>query len=249
MIDEMIQNLLAESEELKPKLEIVRKRLEDKIQLKEIHRKHQVEKMTTAREMERAYKSRLQEQLQAMRAGFDARLNENRRDIDEKYKNKLDEANEALQQMNQAQEETARMRLRVNELEKTGSGYESRTEALNRKIADFESQLRLTRDDYDLRLSQRDKRVVELQEEIGRLLNENQDKFDLGVQLNTELKAYQESRLSISRQPPAASPAAPGDRSLNVLSAYFGWLRAITSNSDCDIEIEEHDVDGKFIKL
>ncbi|VDN23730.1 unnamed protein product [Gongylonema pulchrum] len=31
MIDEMIQNLLAESEELKPKLEILRKRLEDKI--------------------------------------------------------------------------------------------------------------------------------------------------------------------------------------------------------------------------
>ncbi|VDN40424.1 unnamed protein product, partial [Gongylonema pulchrum] len=189
--------------------------------------------------------------------------------------NKLDEANEALQQMNQAQEETARMRLRVHGLGKTGSGCESRIEALNRKIADFESQVRLTRDDYDLRLSQRDKRVVELQE-IGRLLKENQDKFDLGVQLNTELKPYQESRYHIYCFSRifliAASPAAPGDRFLNVLFAYFGWLRAVKGkrfiafdgslsyqniakkykikfNSDCDIEIEEHVVDGKFIKL
>ncbi|VDN27855.1 unnamed protein product [Gongylonema pulchrum] len=188
-LEDVYKNLLAESEELERQLEILRKQLGDKLQLEEMHRKCQVEMMTTAREMERACKSRLQEQLQAMRAGFDACLNESRCDIDEKYKNKLDEANETLQQMNQAQEETARMRLRVHELEKAGSGYESRIEALNRKISDFESQLRLTRDDYDLRLSQRDKRVVELQEEIGRLLNENQDKFDLGVQLNTELKA------------------------------------------------------------
>lgn len=41
---------------------------------------------TTAREIERTYESRLQEQLQAMRAEFDARLNKNRRDIDETYK-------------------------------------------------------------------------------------------------------------------------------------------------------------------
>lgn len=41
---------------------------------------------TTAREMERTYESRLQEQLQAMRAEFDERLNRNRREIDETYK-------------------------------------------------------------------------------------------------------------------------------------------------------------------
>lgn len=54
--------------------------------MEEVHRKRQVEMTTTAREMERTYESRLQEQLQAMRAEFDARLNRNRRDIDETYK-------------------------------------------------------------------------------------------------------------------------------------------------------------------
>uniref|UniRef100_A0A183ECT4 Lamin n=1 Tax=Gongylonema pulchrum TaxID=637853 RepID=A0A183ECT4_9BILA len=272
----LIQDLQARLNSAENKL----KHLEDvDKQLEEIHRKRQVEMTTTAREMERTYESRLQEQLQAMRAEFDARLNRNRRDIDETYKNKLNEANEARQQMNQAREEVARMRLRIHELEKTGGGYESRIEALNKKIADLESQLRFIRDDYDVRLSQRDKRILELQGEIDRLLNEYQDLFDLKVQLDTELKAYQnllegeESRLNISQQSsPATSPSAAGDRALSVSFADSGYRRAVkrkrfiasddslyyrntaktyktTSNSDCDIEIEEHDTDGKFIKL
>ncbi|VDO46081.1 unnamed protein product [Brugia timori] len=249
-------------------------------QLEEIHRKRQVEMTTTAREMERTYESRLQEQLQAMRAEFDERLNKNRRDIDETYKNKLNEANEARQQMNLAKEEAARLRLRIHEMEKVGGGYESRIEGLNKKIADLESQLRFVRDDCDVRINQRDKRVAELQEEIDRLLNEYQDLFDLKVQLDTELKAYQnllegeESRLNISQQSsggsPAASPSAGSRFSLSYTDS--GHRRPIkrkrfnasddslyyrntaksyktTSNSDCDIEIEEHDTDGKFIKL
>ncbi|OZC12861.1 intermediate filament protein [Onchocerca flexuosa] len=241
------KNLLAENEDLKQQLEILRKQVEDEAlantalhnqnqslkedydflkrthegQLEEIHRKRQVEMTTTAREIERTYESRLQEQLQAMRAEFDERLNKNRRDIDETYKNKLNEANEARQQMNLAKEEAARLRLRIHEVEKVGSGYESRIEGLNKKIADLESQLRFVRDDCDVRISQRDKRIAELQGEIDRLLTEYQDLFDLKVQLDTELKAYQnllegeESRLNISQQSsggsPAVSPTA-GDR-------------------------------------
>uniref|UniRef100_A0A158Q776 Lamin-C n=1 Tax=Elaeophora elaphi TaxID=1147741 RepID=A0A158Q776_9BILA len=278
------KNLLVENEDLKQQLEILRKQVEDEAlantalhnqnqslkedyegkfdhfsQLEEIHRKRQVEMTTTAREMERTYESRLQEQLQAMRSEFDERLNKNRREIDETYKNKLNEANEARQQMNLAKEEAARLRLRIHEMEKVGSGYESRIEGLNKKIADLESQLRFVRDDCDVRISQRDKRIV---------------------QLDTELKAYQnllegeESRLNISQQSSGGSPGASpsgGDR-FSLSYTDSGHRRPIkrkrfnasddslyyrntaksyktTSNSDCDIEIEEHDTDGKFIKL
>ncbi|VDN00816.1 unnamed protein product [Thelazia callipaeda] len=296
-----------ENEDLKQQLDILRKQVEDEAlantalhnqnqslkedyeflkkthegQLEEIHRKRQVELTTTAREMERTYESRLQEQLQAMRSEFDERLNRNRRDIDETYKNKLNEANEARQQMNLAKEEAARQRLRVHELEKAGSTYESQIEALNRKVIDLESQLRFTRDDCDVRISQRDKRIIELQEEIDRLLNEYQDLFDLKVQLDTELKAYQnllegeESRLNISQQSsPLSSTDSPSGAGSRYSVSYTdsGHRRAVkrkrfnasddslyyrdtaktyktTSNSDCDIEIEEHDTGGKFIKL
>lgn len=39
-----------------------------------------------SRELERTYESHLQEQLRAMRTEFDARLSENRQEIDEIYK-------------------------------------------------------------------------------------------------------------------------------------------------------------------
>lgn len=52
-------------------------------------------------------------------------------------------------------------------------------------------QLRFVRDDADVRLQQRDSRIAELQQEIDRILSEYQDLFELKVQLDTELRAYQ----------------------------------------------------------
>ncbi|KHN84870.1 Lamin-1 [Toxocara canis] len=250
------KGLAAENAELKRQLEVLRKQVEDEAilntalhnqnqslkedyeflkkthegQLEEIHRKRQVEMTTTAREIERTYESRLQEQLQAMRAEFDARLNKNRRDIDETYKNKMNEANEARQQANQAREESARLRLRIHELEKSAGAHDSRVDALNKKITDLENQLRFVRDDADVRLQQRDSRIAELQQEIDRILSEYQDLFELKVQLDTELRAYQsllegeESRLNISQQSSVSSAGlggagGAGSSSLTTLSS------------------------------
>uniref|UniRef100_A0A915BPD4 Lamin-1 n=1 Tax=Parascaris univalens TaxID=6257 RepID=A0A915BPD4_PARUN len=308
------KGLAAENAELKRQLEVLRKQVEDEAivntalhnqnqslkedyeflkkthegQLEEIHRKRQVEMTTTAREIERTYESRLQEQLQAMRAEFDARLNKNRRDIDETYKNKMNEANEARQQANQAREESARLRLRIHELEKTAGANESRVDALNKKISDLENQLRFVRDDADVRLQQRDSRIAELQQEIDRILSEYQDLFELKVQLDTELRAYQsllegeESRLNISQQSSVSSSGlgghGGGDAGSSRIAAYSSSQlggsprRSVkrkrfiasdnssffrntaktyktTANSDCDVEIDAHDTNGKFVRL
>ncbi|VDK50564.1 unnamed protein product [Anisakis simplex] len=361
------KGLASENAELKHQLDTLRKQVEDQTiistalgnqnqslkedyeflkkthegQLEEIHRKRQVEMTTTAREIERTYESRLQEQLQAMRAEFDARLNKNRRDIDETYKNKMNEANEARQQATTAREESARLRLRIHELEKNVGAHDSRVDALNKKISDLENQLRFVRDDADVRIQQRDNRIGELQQEIDRILSEYQDLFELKVQLDTELRAYQsllegeESRLNISQQSSvssgglggggdaaaslatyssssqvgaSSSPRRGGVKrrrfiasdnssifrntaktykvlffSLIVLSFYFIFIKPLisplrivtpfksqntklgmnldvvtylstvslqtTANSECDVEIDAHDTNGKYVRL
>ncbi|VDD90284.1 unnamed protein product [Enterobius vermicularis] len=259
--------VLNQNQSLKEDYEFLKKTHED--QMEEVHRKRQVEMTTTAREMERTYESRLQEQLQAMRAEFDARLNRNRRDIDETYKNKLNEANEARQMANQAREEAARLRLRIHELEKVASGHDDVVSGLNKKIADLEMQLAYTKDDAEVRLQQRNERINELQREIDRLLNEYQDLFDLKVQLDTELKAYhnllegEETRLNISQQSsysPSASPASSTARygvkrkrfdTSDDTHFYQNAAKSYktTAKSTGDVEIEAHDTDGKFVKL
>ncbi|MFH4976111.1 hypothetical protein AB6A40_002820 [Gnathostoma spinigerum] len=278
--DETLTNtaLLNQNQSLKEDYDFLKKTHEG--QLEEIHRKRQVEMTTTAREMERTYESRLQEQLQAMRAEFDARLNKNRRDIDETYKNKLNEANEARNQANEAREECSRLRLRIHELEKNANAHDSRVDALNKKIQDLENQLRFAREDADVRVQQRDSRIADLQQEMDRLLHEYQDLFDLKVQLDTELKAYhnllegEEARLNISQESShSGSPSGALSESVRSTSyAADGSRRGIkrrrflaaddssyfhntaknyktTANSECDIEIESHDVGGRFVKL
>lgn len=307
-LEEENKSLAADKAELQRQLEVLRKQVEDEAlantalmnqnqslkedyeflkkthegQLEEIHRKRQVEMTTTAREMERTYESRLQEQLQAMRAEFDARLNRNRRDIDETYKNKLNEANEARQDLIAARDEAARLRLRLHELEKSAGTYDIRIDALQKKIAELETELRVARENAGICLQQRDQRITELQQDIDRILNEYQDLLDLKVQLDTELKAYQnllegeETRLNISQQSSGSSSGearfAGGGLASSASYADSASRRAIkrkrfaasddslyyrntaktyktTANSNCDIEIESHDADGKFIKL
>ncbi|KHN84864.1 Lamin-1 [Toxocara canis] len=199
----------------------------------------------------------------------------------------MNEANEARQQANQAREESARLRLRIHELEKSAGAHDSRVDALNKKITDLENQLRFVRDDADVRLQQRDSRIAELQQEIDRILSEYQDLFELKVQLDTELRAYQsllegeESRLNISQQSSVSSAGlggagGAGSSSLTTLSSsqltgsprrsaikrkrfiasdnssFFrntAKTYKTTANSECDVEIDAHDTNGKFVRL
>uniref|UniRef100_A0A0N5AX40 Lamin n=1 Tax=Syphacia muris TaxID=451379 RepID=A0A0N5AX40_9BILA len=238
--------VLNQNQSLKEDFEFLKKTHED-VRIR-FYLKRQVEMTTTAREMERTYESRLQEQLQAMREEFDASLSRNRRDIDETYKNKLNEANEARQMANKAREESARLRLRVHELEKA---------------------LAYAKEDAVVCLQQRDEHIAELQREIDRLHNEYQDLFDLKVQLDTELKAYhnllegEETRLNISQQSsysPSSSPASSTSRfgikrrrfdTSDDTHFYQNAAKSYktTAKSTGDVEIESHDTDGKFVKL
>lgn len=59
------------------------------------------------------------------------------------FQNKLNEANEARQLMNQAREEAARLRLRVHDFEKNERSKDAVIDSLNKKIADLENQVNL----------------------------------------------------------------------------------------------------------
>lgn len=73
----------ASQPELKEDLEFLRSRYKEG--LEEMRRNSQAEVVITVREVERTYESLLQEQLLAIRAGFDERLARYRKEIDEAY--------------------------------------------------------------------------------------------------------------------------------------------------------------------
>lgn len=146
-------------------------------------------------EIETRYNHKLQEQIQAMRADFDQRITSSRAEVDELYKNKLNEAIEAASRQHnsaqEAREEASRQRLLIHDLENKLKNHDSRVDALNRKIEDLESSLRRTQEEADIRVQQRDERIRDLEADAANLLNDYQDLLDVKVQLDTELQAYQ----------------------------------------------------------
>uniref|UniRef100_A0A915D0L8 Lamin n=1 Tax=Ditylenchus dipsaci TaxID=166011 RepID=A0A915D0L8_9BILA len=232
-------------------------------QMEEFRRKRQVEMTSFSTEVENRYQVKLQEQLHNMRADFDARIAQSRAEVDELYKNKLAEANEAA----------ARNRA-------TAADAREEATALNRRINELEKDLRRLHEETDIRIQQKDERINLLENEAAAMMNEYQDLMDLKVQLDTELQAYQkllegeETRLHIT---PVASPNvsqqthhvsftdSPG--SIIHSSLRRGTKRRrldqedfvdfdqssktykSNSHSDVDIVIDELDTEGGFIRL
>lgn len=231
--------LKKELEEYKTQLEVLRNQLEDEVvlrtelenklatykedldfarrshnnQMEEFRRKRQVEMTSFSTEVENRYQIKLQEQLQNMRADFDARIAQSRAEVDELYKSKLAEANEAANRnratASDAREEASRYRLKIHDLEGLVTGNDAKVAMLTRRIADLEKDLRRLHEETDIRIQQRDERINLLENEAAAMMNEYQDLMDLKVQLDTELQAYQkllegeETRLHIT---PTVSP-------------------------------------------
>jgi lamin B len=194
-------------------------------QMEDFRRKRQVEMVTVSSEIEKNYQAKLQEQLQAMRADFDARIAQSRKETADMYQNKLSEALEtsdrARRDAAQAREDYNSYRLRTQGLEKEQAELEKKLDAAQRRIKDLETQLRIVEDDYNNRIQMRDDRIATLERQINDMLIQYQDLLDLKIQLDTELQAYQkllegeESRLHIT---PTTTPNTSTNLSSSVLN-------------------------------
>jgi lamin B len=162
--------------------------------MEEFRRKRQIEMTSVSNEIETRYQDKLQEQLQTMRADFDARIAQNRHEVDDMYKNKLSEAQDTANRNRataaEVREELARYRTRTCELEIAVAAHDAKVESLNRQIYELEALIRRIRDESDIKIQQREDRIAELECEVNNMITEYRDLMDLKVQLDTELQAY-----------------------------------------------------------
>uniref|UniRef100_A0AC34GX78 Lamin n=1 Tax=Panagrolaimus sp. ES5 TaxID=591445 RepID=A0AC34GX78_9BILA len=266
-------------------------------QMEDFRRKRQVEMVTVSTEIEKNYQAKLQEQLQAMRADFDARIAASRKETADMYQNKLSEALEtsdrARRDAAQAREDYNSYRLRTQGLEKEQAELEKKLELAQRRIKDLETQLRIIEDDYANRIQLRDDRIAILERQINDMLSQYQDLLDLKIQLDTELQAYQkllegeETRLHIT---PTTTPNTSTNLSSSMLNTsssgpthHVSFQEVLNSSnsmsprrgvkrrrleqddlvrydrssrtfntvghSDTDVEIDEVDSEGRFVKI
>jgi lamin B len=208
-------------------------------QIEEMRRKRQVEMTHYGEEVQHRYEAKLQEQLNAMRADFDSRIAEQRADVEDLYRAKLNEANSQSAKYREsaarAREEATSYGVRLRDLEISTKDHQGIVDGLNRRVKELEAMLRRAHEDADIRIQQRDDQITQLQTEIEKLTNDYQDLLDLKVKLDTELHAYhqmleqEEARLHIT---PSGSPntsAANSNLSAPPSSATRSGTRASPS--------------------
>nr|CAD2173242.1 unnamed protein product [Meloidogyne enterolobii] len=178
-----------------------------------------------------------------------------------------------------AREEATSLAVQNREYERTTKDHQGIVDGLTRRIKELEGTLRRAHEDAEIRIQQRDEQIAQLKLEIEQLTSDYQDLLDLKVKLDTELHAYQqmleqeETRLHIT---PSGSPntsAATSNLSAPLSTSTRVGLRAspsvfngsgggdvlcigqsaqkwtTTGDGVGDLIIEEHDTDGKFIRL
>ncbi|PIO73775.1 intermediate filament protein [Teladorsagia circumcincta] len=191
-------------------LEFLKK--QHKSALEEVRHKRQVDMTTYAKQINDEYQSKLQDQLAEMRARFQAQISANKAAFEESYKNKVERAfkylkcslNDARERAEAAHDDAARMRVRIHELEKSGSSHDAVIDGLRREIASLKDDMDAARRSYQERLDGKEIRIAELNREIQRMMDEFHDLLDVKIQLDTELNTYrmllesEESRLNIS---------------------------------------------------
>lgn len=221
------------------------------------------------------YEDKLQAALKELREQHEQQLMANREEIVELYESKMRNMQSFSQRSNAAAsaavEELRTLQVRYDDASGKLSGLEAANAALTTRVKDLERLLELERTRGMERLSQAEHELTRLRDEMTAQLKDYQDLMDIKVGLDTEISAYrkllefEENRLKITpsvvntpptrRMTPSRRGTPVGVRQATkrrrVLLDETEEVDTYQVTGECkgDIEINEVDAEGKFIKL
>ncbi|PKU43026.1 hypothetical protein llap_6661 [Limosa lapponica baueri] len=242
-------------------------------EINETRRRHETRLVEVDSGRQTEYEYKLTQALREIREQHDAQVKLYKEELEQSYHAKLENARLSSKMSDSAadsvREELNESRIRIDSLSSHLASLQKESRAWQDRVQELEESLAKERENCRKILSEKEKDMAEIRNQMQEQLNDYEQLLDLKLALDMEIEAYrkllegEEERLKLSPSPSSRVTVSRASSSRSVRTTRGKRKRIDVEESEAsssvsishsasatgNVSIEEIDVDGKFIRL